>query len=377
MASQLRAKLNRIQPSASRPVSRESDGVFSLKRRFPADEGAVFLCPDALLRLGADASFDIRQCLFLDTETTGLSGGAGTVAFLVGAGYLDGDEFVVEQHCMRDYSDEPELLSLLSGLLARFSTVVTFNGRTFDMPLLEARYTMCRMRDRFPSRNQLDLLHAARRTWKLRLGSCRLSALEEQILHSPRAEDLPGSEVPARYFRYLATGDFSLLRPVIEHNCQDIRTLLTLLIRLCEVYRRPEEQKDPRDLYSLARVLERRQDVQARELYRLAALPRPAGALRPRENSCEGLANWRLCELYRRAGEYEKMRAILEKMIVRRQLEGPVHIALAKDYEHRRDDPGRALQHAKLALSVPGAGDRAAILRRIERLEKKLRRKSL
>ena len=178
----------------------------------------------------------MKKCLFLDTETTGLSGGAGTVAFLVGAAWVEDEELVTEQYILGDHSDEPEMLLRLGELLKRFDTAVTFNGKTFDMPLLESRYTLCRLRDHWRELDQLDLLHPARRVWKLRLQSCRLAHLEERVLGVRRENDLPGSEAPERFFRYLQTGDFSLLEEVIAHNLQDVITLAVLLVKLAQLF---------------------------------------------------------------------------------------------------------------------------------------------
>ena len=168
MASGLRAKLNRMKTAESAPAPRRrGGGLLCRVSRVPLD-AAIYDLPSAgLRRIGwTGPRFDVRRCLFLDTETTGLSHGAGTVAFLVGVGYVDG----------------PELIDRLSGRMEGFDCVCTFNGKTFDMPLLETRFTMCRMRDRWREMENLDLITSARRAWKLRLGSCRLSNLEAEIL---------------------------------------------------------------------------------------------------------------------------------------------------------------------------------------------------
>ncbi len=172
---------------------------------------------DAVLarRLGLAAErFDVRRALFLDTETTGLRG-SGTVAFLVGIGWVEDDVFRIRQVLMRDYPEELPLLSVVAEHLEEAETVVSFNGKSFDMPLLRDRFTMARMRDRWRELPQLDLLHAARRTWRLRLGRCNLGALEENVLDVHREGDLPGAEVPERYFQYLKTGDASLLDDIL------------------------------------------------------------------------------------------------------------------------------------------------------------------
>ena len=163
------------------------------------------------------ADLDPRRILYLDTETTGL-GGSGTVAFLVGMGWLNDEGFEVHQFLMRDYPEEPYLLKHVAAGLERFDVLCTFNGSTFDVPLLESRLLMNRMDRSCLEMPHIDLLHMSRRLWKLRLGRCNLSRLEEAILVQPREEDLPGSEVPQRYFDYLKTKREDLL----DDMCSDM-----------------------------------------------------------------------------------------------------------------------------------------------------------
>ena len=150
------------------------------------------------------AEFDPRRILYLDTETTGL-GGSGTVAFLVGLGYLTDNGFEVHQFLMRDYPEEPYLLKHVAAGLGKFDVLCTFNGTTFDVPLLESRLLMNRMDRSCLDLPHLDLLHMCRRLWKLRLGRCNLGRLEEVILGKPREEDMespgrrtfPGARCPS------------------------------------------------------------------------------------------------------------------------------------------------------------------------------------
>lgn len=167
MASGLRAKLQAIAPGSAAPAPAAGGGLVVRVDQRAAPEGLLSLPARGLARLGAKEGFAVERCLFLDTETTGLSGGAGTVAFLVGAAYVQEKQLVTEQFILRDYSDEPEMLLRLGELLARFDTAVTFNGKTFDMPLLEARYTLSCLREHWRALDQQDLLHPARRVWKL------------------------------------------------------------------------------------------------------------------------------------------------------------------------------------------------------------------
>ena len=375
MASGLRAKLNMMKSTAPAAPQRRGGGLICHVSRVPLDAAIYALPAVGLRRIGwTGPRFDIRRCLFLDTETTGLSHGAGTVAFLVGVGFADGGEFVIEQYMLREYADEPELIDRLSRRMADFDCVCTFNGKTFDMPLLEARFTMCRMRDRWRDMDNLDLLTPARRAWKLRLGSCRLANLEAEILGMPREDDLPGSEVPARFFEFLKTGDEALLDDIVDHNRQDIATLATLLIKLCEINDRPETLTDQRDQFSMGMALERQGELgPARELYRVSAIPRPAGTLAALSGErVAGMANWRLYLLCRRSQDWEGARDVLTQMLSRRQMPGSACTALAKLYEHRFRDYERALEYALKSEKYPDGEPPELLEKRVARLKRRI-----
>lgn len=236
---------------------------------------------------GLDDAFDFRQAAFIDTETSGLGGGASVYAFMVGVGVVEelgigdwgtgigGDspqspfpnpQFTVYQFFMRDPGEEAALLTALAELLAGRSGLVTFNGRSFDAPLLRGRFQMNR---RFlPDRNflppalaedapHLDLLHPARRVWKRRLSSCSLSNLEAQILALARSqEDVPGSLIPWLYTQFLQTGDAGEMGRIFYHNREDIVSMVPLAELLCRAYTDPltAAELHPLDLASVGRV---------------------------------------------------------------------------------------------------------------------------
>lgn len=377
MASGLRAKLNAINAAAPRVEKKplRAGGVTVYADRRPADERLFHLDADALRRIGWQGRpFDIHKCLFLDTETTGLSGGAGTIAFLVGLGFIEDGCFVVEQYLMKDYADEAQMLERISSRMESFDSVCTFNGKNFDLPLLSTRFTMCRMREKWREMEQLDLLYPARRTWKLRIGSCRLSRLEEFILGQDREGDLPGSEVPQRYFDYLKCGDMGLLEDIIAHNRQDIYTLGTLLAHLCQMYAHPQKEVHRADLFSMGRVLERQGELKpARELYRIAAIPAPAGSISAFSgNALAAKAAWHMYLLARKNRDHESMREILEQMAVRRQMRERIYVELSKLYEHHYKNPQRALRYADLAVRYIEPDEVQALQKRRERLQNKL-----
>lgn len=379
MASGLRAKLNAINAAAPRVEKKplRAGGVAVYGDRRAADERLFHLDADGLRRIGWQGRpFDIRKCLFLDTETTGLSGGAGTVAFLVGVGFIEDDRFVVEQYLMKDYADEAEMLDRLSRRMEGFDSVCTFNGKNFDLPLLSTRFTMCRMREKWRDLEQIDLLYPSRRTWKLRIGSCRLSRLEEFILGQGREGDLPGSEVPQRYFDYLKCGDMGLLEDIIAHNRQDIYTLGTLLAHLCQLYAQPEKEVHRADLLSMGKALEKQGELKpARELYRIAAIPAPAGSISSFSgNALAAQAAWRMYLLARKNRDHEAMREILEQMTVRRQNREKIYVELSKLYEHHYKNLQRALRYADLAARYIEPAEAEALKKRRERLRTKIER---
>jgi len=324
------------------------------------------ISPDTVAVLGGEpdlAGFDLRDAAFLDTETTGLAGGTGTAAFLVGLGFVDGDRFRVRQYFMRDYPEEPALLRGLAEDLRRFSRIVTFNGRTFDVPLLESRYRLSRERYPLESALHFDLLHPARRLWKLRLESCRLQSLEAALLGLRRPGDVPGDEIPQIWFDYLRRRDGRALVRVLEHNRLDVVSLAALSVLAC---RWVEEgwAEDPRDVYSLARVLERADlgerskeqyrrvlavedhPLRVRSLLRLAARAKRDGnhavAVQLWEQAAAEGDWWALRELAvhheHRARDLEAALGVVQRALARLEDHGsPSRHRIVSDFRRRRD----------------------------------------
>ena len=316
----------------------------------PAEEfpGAYDLSAETL-RMMSDRELpedlDPRRILYLDTETTGL-GGSGTVAFLVGMGFLGDNGFEVHQFLMRDYPEEPYLLKHVAAGLGKFDVLCTFNGTTFDVPLLESRLLMNRMDRGCLDLPHLDLLHMCRRLWKLRLGRCNLGRLEEVILGKPRTDDLPGSEVPQRYFTYLKTKRMELLEDILKHNAQDIASLCVLLNHMADLYRHPEKIRFSEDVYSMGRALEKLERTEdARRCYRLA-----------RRGRMGDLAGSALAVSYRRTGEREEAVRVWQEMVRERRGGIEPYVELAKYEEHVRRNYPAALnwtEQAMIRLSEP------------------------
>lgn len=192
-------------------------------------ESVLAFPPDLVADLaGAPAS--PTGLVYLDTETTGLAGGAGTLVFLVGVGWFEAEGFRLRQYFLRDPAEEPAMLHALLDDLAAAEGVVTFNGRAFDLPLLEMRFTIgLRRPAAWQPRSHLDLLPPARRLWRRALPDCRLGTLEAHVLGVHRSEaDVPGEEIPGIYLDYLRTGDTRDIERVMYHNAVDVLSLVGL-----------------------------------------------------------------------------------------------------------------------------------------------------
>ena len=316
-------------------------------------------------------SWDVRRLLFIDTETTGLSGGAGTVAFEIGVGFIDERGMVIRQYVMRDYGEEGAMLSEVAKLFERCDTVVTFNGKSFDLPLLESRMIMQRIRLKVTAYPHFDLLHACRRVYKLRLGRCNLGALEAAVLGQTREDDLPGAMVPQRYFDYLRSGEFALLEDVLRHNLQDVQSLAELTGHLCAAFRQPLLLEHPEDIYGVGRTLMRGGHTQqARRCFKVLG----RSTLSPQ-------AHMHLATSYKRSREWEEAVTTCRTMIAAGEGGTWPYVELAKYYEHIARDIPLALRFANGALAfalntapLRGEDERetAHLMRRIDRLKRKL-----
>jgi uncharacterized protein YprB with RNaseH-like and TPR domain len=340
-----------------------------------ASEGAGVLAE--LMDSPELSGLDPRRALFLDTETTGLAGGTGTYVFLLGMGWVEKDAFVVEQIFLRDFGEEGALLHRARQLADRLGTLVTFNGRRYDIPLLDTRLVMNRQLDDLRERPHLDLLPLSRRLYGGRFEDCRLQTLEKELLGQHRFGDIPGAEIPGLYFRYLSEGDSEALVPVFEHNFLDVVTLLSMTAHFLHLCRQPA--RDPRVLGGLGRLLERRGNrEQALELLEAAHAQRVATYRDLRE----------LGFLYKRQGQHEKALKVWKMLVARQQrsersleFDATPFIEAAKYFEHRVGDFTRALGLTRSALgslapppAEPGVVDslRRRLEHRAARLERRL-----
>lgn len=333
-------------------------------------------------------SVDFRQASFLDTETTGLSGGSGTLAFLVGVGYFEGEHFRLRQYFLRDPGDEPAMLEALAELLPRFTLLVSFNGRAFDVPILENRFILDRTPPPFSQLAHLDLLLPARRLWRRCLGSCSLNTLERSILGVVRdQEDVPSYLVPFLYREYLQTGDAHEMKRVLYHNAFDILSLVTLAARLCRIVSAPfseQERLSGLEWYSLGHwYLTEGRLTEASDAFRLALeCELPAQELRAKARASLAQISKRLNRLAEAAAHWERL---TEEAPPGTKEHLYAHIELAKYHEWERNDPYAALMWAQEALrsmeySGSLSGHRAVLedlQRRLRRLEQKAERARL
>ncbi len=304
-----------------------------------------------LCRLASAAPLSPDDWVFFDIETTGLFPEAGIYAFLVGLGRFVGETFTLRQVFMRSPAEERALLLTVADLLRETAGLISFNGRAFDLPLLQTRYALARLPLPWQEQVHLDLLPPARRLWRERVPSCRLADLEEHLLGVARDSlDLPGWRVPSLYHEYLRGAEGSCLRPIFYHNAQDILSLVTLSVRLERVLQDPGgEARHGLDLYALARIYEQQGDLEdaiaACRAALLRAMPLP---LRERV--------WKhLSLLLKRAGRWEEAVEIWRSLIGRAG-EHPLYayVELAKYYEHRCRDLEQAEAVTRRAIAEYG-----------------------
>jgi uncharacterized protein len=337
---------------------------------------------DPTLPEGAEAAA-VPRVIFVDLETTGLSGGAGTIAFLVGCGYFDLGAFHVRQFLLVSHAAERALLAAAAELLEDASLLVTYNGKSFDMPVMETRWAFHRLPVPFEDLPHLDMVHVARRLWKGRVGEiaeggCRLTTLERALLNMRRTGDVPGFEIPARFFHFLRTADASPLEPVLEHNRLDLVSLAAIMSRAAGLVAGGDAAcRDPEDALAVGRVLER-----AGQFDRAEACYRAATEARAVTTRAEAFYRLGLrCRRERRFEEAARCWRELLELTDGRSVPGsrlPAGLrqfameALAIHHEHRDRDLTAARELALFALDEGSAGRATGIRHRLARLERKL-----
>jgi len=325
------------------------------------------------------------QLCFFDLETTGLAGGAGTQAFLVGCAVLEDGGIRVRQFLLPGFEHERALLCLVGEWLTSQGTIVTFNGRSFDLPLIETRYLLHRLTFPFGDMPHLDMLHPARRLWKQRPtiagpalddDSCKLSVLERHLAGYHRVGDVPGFEIPSRYFRFVRDGEARPLEAVLEHNRIDLISLALVTAKaIALIDQGPGATAHPREALGLGRLYERSGAAENAEACFAQAASLAARVGREPDVHAEALRQLALCR--RRAGRMADAAEAWQQLvsvpscpsILRRE----AREALAIHHEHRSRD----LQSARtfvLDVLAEGAGSRLRERAeyRLLRLERKM-----
>ena len=359
----------------------EHGPVFVRDEWFPLDHrhGALALgsaldaAPEALrLLLGGEAAPHPSRLAFFDIETTGLAGGTGTYVVLAGLGtYEETDPgappaFRMRQYFLADLAHERAMLAMLATDVARFEGLVTYNGRSFDVPFVETRMTMARLPSPYGALAHFDLLHPVRRLYKHRMPGCRLAEAERRLLRLERPDDVPGWLIPQLYFDYLRAGRASPLRGVFRHNAEDVLSLVGVLASLASLL--SSGDIDPADAVAVARWWER-----AGEPHRAAGLYR--GAL----PWLEGGDDWawaagRHASLCRRLGERGEAERLWRRLW--EQGDRPAGVELAKHLEHHVRDLAAAGEVTDALLVRAEGAERIALEHRLARLRRKRTRQA-
>ena len=333
----------------------------------PPDEGWARLD----LLGGADS-----RCLFLDLETTGLAGGAGTYAFLVGLAWFDGCTFRVRQFFLASYAAERVLLQAVRDVAAEMGTIVTYNGKSFDLPVLETRYVLNRMETPFAEKPHVDMLHHARRLWRgagdEQSEGVRLTVVERTLCGHHREGDVPGFEIPARYFHFVRTGDVRQLEVVLEHNRLDLLSLALLTSRAAQLLEEgPVSSRAAREALGLGQIYERAGLPEEARASFVRATTLPADPV-TRAEALRALAM--ACRRARQHGAAaDAWRSILELRGCPGSIFREATEALAIHHEHRLRDPLSAKALALKSLRLPITPTRRnALEHRLARLNRKL-----
>lgn len=345
-------------------------GNFLLKEIFEI-EGADLSVFDISL---SESKVDFKRTLFIDIETTGLAGGTGTCAFLIGVGYFYENKFLIDQYFMRNFQEEEGMLKLLSDFAKDFNYIISFNGKNYDIPLIDTRLILSRLRPTFSNKVQLDLLFPSRRIWRERLENCKLITLEQQILKFKRTElDVPGELIPGIYFDFIRTQNPDPLYRVFYHNEKDVLSLVGLTYILHRRFSEPllSFREDVLDLFSLGRFFYRVKDMEKAEkcfnISLKAPLPEPK-----RIHSALSLAF-----IHKKKGDFSKAIPLWESAIRSPQFYLLPYVELAKYYEHKEKNFSIAMKYVNEALGRIQSyriTDIAELRHRRSRLERKLKR---
>lgn len=369
-------------------VENEYGSFLRLRKIYPSHAlhgryalGELFRVAEGLRLLSPSYGGEMEDWLFFDTETTGLSAGAGNFPFLVGAAFFHQKRLVVDQYFLRDPSEEAAMLAELERLMAAHPHLVSYNGKSFDWPLLKNRWVLYRMNPKMEPKSHLDLLYPARSLWRGILSSLRLGEVEAERLGIRRVDDLPGQYAPIYYMNYLAEGNPAFLKGIFRHNRWDLLTLISLLIYLGKLIQQEESflLLEEEELFRLGQWFDRIHLPHLAEAAFSDLLERPAAKRTPFLHA--------VAIYYKKKGAYEKAVSIWKESISTRAASYSLepYIELAKYYEHQEKDYETALllteeAYAKtlsrraLLRGVEGEGAIRDLQKRISRLREKMAR---
>jgi uncharacterized protein len=332
-------------------------------------------------RAASDAGWD-KRVVFFDLETTGLSGGAGTLPFLAGCGWFEDGGFRVRQFFLSAPAGERAMLEALARTFDDATLLVTFNGRSFDVPLMEMRWAFHRTAAATDDLPHFDMLPSARRLWSRRelrdtpdRASCTLASLERAVLGFHRVNDVPGFEIPARYFQFLRSGDAAVIDGVLEHNRYDLLSLAAVMSHaLWMAGEGPDACREPSEQLGLGLLYERAGELQRA----MDAYERAAGAGSDRDVRAQALSH--LAPMLARLGRHDESAAAWQGVLesTHGRSDGTAALArraaqaLAIHHEHRARDLAEARRYAaRLQASAAGRARQDAA-HRIERIDRKL-----
>ena len=315
-----------------------------------------------------------EQLLFIDTETTGLAGGTGTIAFLVGLGWIENQRFHTLQYFLPKLERENTMLNHIKEIISRFTTIVSYNGKSFDVPLLTTRFLLNRKSAEIEDYSNIDLLHLSRSLWKHSTNNCQLTTIEEEKIEFYRDDDISGELIPSVYFNFLNNrGNIENTERIFTHNRFDIMSMLANLILVLRGLKKTDPSGDPGEDYAKGRHFRRRDKISRSIQHFKHVLEGDITENRRMKTLME------LGSIYKKQKDYDEAIQYWQKAIKMNFPAIDPLIELAKYYEHKAKDFKRALQHSQKALNQVNPENEKRtreIKKRINRLKRKLKKKS-
>lgn len=309
------------------------------------------------------------ELLFIDTETTGLTGGTGTLAFMVGLGWIDGEVFSVHQYFITQLSHEEGMLELIHKFAQNFRGLVSYNGKSFDIPLLNSRFVLNRLPPLPEDMPHIDLLHPTRTIWRYSMDNCKLKTLESDLLGLEREGDIPGEMIPDVYFDYLRNRKIERIERIFYHNRFDIVTMLASLILIFRAHHNLTPEENPLTDFAKGKLFTRRKDSERSMLHFKNVLQSDISGPRRQRTYLE------LARLYKQSATPSEAVALWQKAL---NPDFPFvlepFVELAKYYEHKMKDYSAALkvvERALQALPIHRERDRRNLEKRRQRLYQK------